>query len=134
MFNALATSTSGLVAQRVRAEAISANLANKDAIYNDKGEYEPYRRRIPIFQQGDPAHVRSAGVHVARISLDDAPLRMEYDPSHPAANAEGYVGYPNVDPITEQINMLEAARAYQANLSAAEATKSMLQSTLRLLG
>ena len=134
MFNALATSTSGLVAQRVRAEAISANLANKDAIYNAQGEYDPYRRRIPIFQHGDPAHGNARGVHVAAIKLDDAPLRLVYDPTHPAANAEGYVGYPNIDPITEQINMLEATRAYEANLSAAEATKSMIQSSLRLLG
>ncbi|MBX3374222.1 MAG: flagellar basal body rod protein FlgC [Phycisphaeraceae bacterium] len=133
MYGALDISTSGMVAQRVRLSTISANLAQRDAILNADGDYEPYRRRIPVFAAGDPASADGLGVHVAGIIEDDAPLRMKYEPESPWADASGYVHYPNVDPVIEQMNAMEALRAYEANVSAAETTKSMVAAALRML-
>jgi flagellar basal-body rod protein FlgC len=132
MFGSLSTSTSGLVAQRTRMEVISANMANQNSIYNAEGEYEPFRRRIAVFAPGGP-NGNEKGVHVEQIKLDQSELRKQYKPGHPEANENGYVKYPNVDPMMEQVNAMGARRAYQANITAAEATKSMLQSSMRLL-
>ena len=134
MFGSLNTSTSGLVAQRIRMETIAANLANKNTIEDANGNYAPFRRRIPIFAAGDPSKGASSGVHVDEIMLDSSPFRNVLDPSHPFADKDGYVKYPNIDTTTEMINAIEATRAYEANITAAEATKSMMQSSLRLLG
>ncbi len=133
MFGALDTSASGMVAQRTRLDVIAANLANRNAIYDDQGNYAPYRRRIPIFATGDSETGRGDGVHVSKVLLDQSDLRQVYEPGHPEADANGYVGYPNIDPTTELINAMEASRAYEANITAAEATKTMMQSSLRLL-
>lgn len=133
MFGTLDISTSALVAQRTRMNVISANLANANTLYNAQGEYEPYRRRIAVFSEGDPSQDSPWGVHVQEIMLDDAPFRRVYEPGNPDADANGYVDYPNVDPAMEQISALEASRAYEANITAAEATKSMLSASLRLL-
>ena len=133
MFGSLDISASALVAQRTRLNVISANLANSSSIYNEQGDYDPYRRRIAVFAPGDPATGNKDGVHVAEILLDTAPFRKVYEPSNPNADANGYVDYPNINPIMEQINALEASRAYEANITAAEATKSMMQTSLRLL-
>ena len=133
MFGALNTSTSALVAQRTRMETIAANLANANSIYDAQGNYSPYRRRIPVFAPGDPSTGSDRGVHVQQIMLDDAPLRKVLEPGNPNADSEGYVYYPNIDSTVEQISALEASRAYEANITAAEATKSMMQSSLRLL-
>lgn len=134
MFGALDTSTSALVAQRTRMETIAANMANQYSIENAKGEYEPYRRRMVVFSPGDPSRGSEAGVHVKKIMLDDAPLRKVYDPGHPYADKSGYVKYPNVNSAVESINAVEASRAYEANITVAEATKNMLSTSLRLLG
>ncbi len=133
MFGSLDISTSALVAQRQRLEVISDNLANQNSIYDERGNYSPFRRRIALFAAGDPSTGRSQGVHVRDILHDPSPLRPVRDPDHPAADSEGYVYYPNVDPAFEMVNALEASRAYEANVTAAEATKSMMQSALRLL-
>lgn len=133
MFGALDISTSALVANRTRLNVIAANMANQFSIENSDGEYAPYQRRIPIFAAGDPARGASAGVHVREIELDPAPFRKKYEPGHKFADADGYVEYPNIDPAIEQINALEASRAYEANITAVEATKSMLNAAMRLL-
>ncbi|WP_432799451.1 flagellar basal body rod protein FlgC [Poriferisphaera sp. WC338] len=133
MFGALDISTSALVAQRVRANTISANMANANSIYNAEGEYEPYRRQIVVFAPGDTRTGNKDGVHVQKIMMDDSPLKMTYNPTHPDADDQGYLAMPNVDSTIEQVNMLEASRAYEANITAAEATKSIMQSSLRLL-
>ncbi|MFP4145482.1 MAG: flagellar basal body rod protein FlgC [Phycisphaeraceae bacterium] len=133
MFGSLDTSTSALVAQRTRMQTVAANMANMNTIYNADGEYEPYRRRVAVFEPGDPATGNDTGVHVREILFDDAPLRPVFQPGHPEANEEGYVYYPNIDSSVEMVNALEASRAYEANITAAEATKSMIQSSLRLL-
>ncbi len=133
MFGSLDISASALVAQRTRMEVIASNMANRDAVYDADGKYAPFRRRIPIFAPGDPATGNEAGVHVSDIVLDASPLRAKHDPGHPEADADGIVYYPNIDPAMEMINALEATRAYEANITAAEATKSMMQASLRLL-
>ncbi len=133
MFGLLDISTSALVAQRTRMDIIAANLANQNSIEDANGNYDPYRRRIPVFAPGDPATGSPDGVHVQSIELDQSPLRMVYEPGNPHANAAGYVGYPNVDPTYEMVDAMEAVRAYEANISAAEASKTMLQNALRLL-
>ncbi len=133
MFGALDVSTSALVAQRTRMNVISANLANSNSIYDAKGNYNPYRRRIAVFAPGDPATGSDQGVHVREIMLDDSPLRRVYMPGHPEADADGYIFKPNIDPTMEMVNALEASRAYEANITAAEATKTMLRRSLSLL-
>ena len=133
MFGALDISTSGLIAQRTRMDVISSNIANENSLYDSKGNYDPYRRRITVFAPGDPSSGSSQGVHVAKVMLDKAPFRKVYEPGNPNADKQGYVDYPNVDPTMEAVNALEASRAYQANITAAQATKAMLNQSLSLL-
>ena len=133
MFGTLDISTSGLIAQRTRMDAIAANLANKSSLYDAKGNYAPYRRRVPLLAAGDPATGNTEGVHVSRIELDQSPFNRVYEPGNPNADKSGYVNYPNVSPEIEMVDALEVSRAYEANIMAAEATKSMIQSSLRLL-
>ena len=138
MYGALDISTSGLIAQRTRLDAISANIANSRAILDSQGNLNPYRRREVFFAPGDPsastAAGRELGVHVASIGIDQDAVRMEYEPGSMFADAQGRVPYPDIDPVTEQINAMEAMRAYDANITVAEATKSMMAQALRLIG
>ena len=131
MYGSLDVSTSGLIAQRTRLDVISANLANRQSILNANGEYEPYRRRFAVLAHGGPDG--GPGVRVDEIQVDEGPLEQRYEPWSPYADAEGYVGYPNVNPIIEQIDAMQVQRAYEANITAAEATKQMMQSALSLL-
>jgi flagellar basal-body rod protein FlgC len=133
MYGALDISTSALVAQRTRLNVITANIANQKSILNEAGAYEPYRRRFAVFAPGDPARGSADGVHVASIATDAAPLRPSLEPGSPFADADGYVYYPNVDPVIEAMNAMEAQRAYEANITAVEATKSMFGVALRLI-
>ena len=133
MFGSLDISTSALVAQRTRMEVIAANMANRSSILDAKGNYNPYRRRIPVFAPGDPSSSNKLGVHVEKIMLDAAPFQKRWEPDSPYADADGNVNYPNIDPAMEMVNALEASRAYEANITAAEATKAMIRSSLRLL-
>lgn len=147
MYGALDISVSGMVAQRTRLNAIASNLANQNALLDADGNVGTYRRRVAMFAPdpgaaGSAARGGAAGVRVAEIVEDPSPLRPVWDPTHPLAATEddpergveaGYVYYPNVNPVIEQINMIEASRAYEANVAAAEATKTMLAEALRLL-
>ena len=133
MYGALDISTSGLIAQRTRLEVTSANLANQRSVVNAAGQYEPYRRRFAVFAPGDPARGSSEGVHVSSIEIDQGPLRPAFEPGSPFADRAGYVYYPNVDPMIELMNAMEASRAYEANISAVEATKSMFSVALQIL-
>jgi flagellar basal-body rod protein FlgC len=94
--------------------------------------YEPFRRRMVMLAAATVARVRK-GVHVAAIELDDGPPRLQYEPGSPFADANGYVGYPNINIVVEQMNMMEAQRSYEANITAAEATKSMISVALQML-
>jgi flagellar basal-body rod protein FlgC len=132
MYGSLDISTSALIAQRTRLTTISANIANRDTILNADGEYEPFRRRIANFSAGD-GRGNEHGVHVSSIDLDSSPLQPRHEPDSPYADADGYVYYPNIDPVTEQMNAMLAARGYEASITAIEATKSMFSTALEIL-
>jgi flagellar basal-body rod protein FlgC len=142
MYGALDIAVSGMIAQRTRFDVITANIANQDAILDSKGQVNPYRRREVFFAPGDPsagtARGRAMGVHVAEIGLDPTPFQPRvFDPSSPLAYKDGpnkgWIAGTNISPVVEQINSLEAQRAYEANVMAAETTKSMMAQGLRLL-
>ena len=138
MLPALDISTSALVAQRTRMNAISGNLANMSTTHNEKGEPVPYRPRFVVFQTDDNVGTPgAAGVKVSSVEIDDVEPRYRYQPNHPDAIREGphagYVAYPNINMMTEFTDALEAARAYEANLGAIEIAKDLAQQTLRIL-
>ena len=138
MLSALDVSTSALVAQRVRMNAISGNLANMSTTHNEAGEPVPYSPRFVIFQTDESVGVGgAAGVKVSSVEIDDVEPRYKYQPNHPDAIQQGpkkgYVAYPNVNMMTEFTDALEAARAYEANLGAMEISKDLQQQTLRIL-
>ena len=138
MLSALDVSTSALVAQRVRMNAISSNLANMSTTHNEAGEAVPYQPRFVIFEADESVGAHgAAGVRVGSVQIDDTEPRYKYQPNHPDAIREGphrgYVAYPNVNMMTEFTDALEAARAYEANLGTIEITKDLAQQTLRIL-
>ena len=139
MFPSLDISTSALVAQRVRMNAISSNLANMSTTHNEAGEAEPYEPRYVVFQTDTATGAHGgAGVEVGSVQIDhDAQPRYKYQPGHPDAIQEGpragYVAYPDINMMTEFTDAMEAARAYEANLGAIEIAKDLSQQTLRIL-
>lgn len=141
MYGALDISTSGMTVQRARMSAIAANIANRSTILDAQGNVNPYRARQVMFAPGDPnattAEGKALGVHVAGIRIDQGEFNYRWDPSNPYAiqtgEKRGYVPEPNVNPVIEQLNAMEAARAYEANVVAAETTKQMMAQALRLL-
>jgi flagellar basal-body rod protein FlgC len=137
MYGTLDISVSGMIAQRTRQTVAIANMANMTVLEDSQGNYAPYLRRHAMFSTGDPTATsregKSLGVHVSAIDIDPSALRSKYEPSNPHANADGYVMVPDISPVVEQMNVMEAARAYEANLAAAEATKTMMAQALRLI-
>jgi flagellar basal-body rod protein FlgC len=133
MFEVLDIGASGLLAQRARMDVIAGNVANMNTTRDASGALSPFRRRIAVLEPRPVGQRGSEGVRMARIELDESPFRRKWDPGHPDAGPDGYVLYPNIDLATEQVNMLEASRAYEANITLMETTKAMLNSTLRLL-
>ncbi len=137
MYGSLDISTSGMIAQRTRLDVISANISNKDAILDAQGNYNPYRRRIAFMAAGNPGASsstgRDMGVHIAEIGQDQSPFKLKYAPDSPYADEAGYIKTPNIDTTTERIDAMEAVRAYEANVVAAETTKQMLALGLRLI-
>lgn len=135
-------SSSALSAQRVRMDVIAENLANITTTRTANGQ--PYRRRYVVFQQRedevsfssllDRAQARSngSGVRVSEIREDESPFKLDYNPEHPDANAEGYVQMPNVDLAVEMIDMMAATRSYEANVTAMNAIKSMATKALEI--
>src|SRR5712692_2048489 len=112
---------SALTAQSQRITLIAQNLANADSVQSPEGG--PYQRRVPIFEAAptDAADGSSAmGVRIASVQRDPSPPRAVYDPSNPYANADGIVQEPAVNPVGEVVDMMQAARSYQANLSIVE--------------
>lgn len=133
MFGAFDISASALSAQRVRMDTIASNIANIDAVLTPDGKPQPYRRMFATFQSQRMAS-GGIGVGVASIEQDTVtPFVLKKEPGSPAADADGMVRYPNVDLFTENANALETTRAYEANITAIETTKSMINSTLRIL-
>ena len=135
MFSAFDVSTSALVAQRVRLNAISSNLANISTTQNERGEPEAYTPRFVTFQTDTDLTTSGGGVgvKVGSVELSDVQPELRHEPGHPDANDEGYVAYPNIDTTTEFVDALEATRAYEANIGVIEVTKDLGRQTLRIV-
>ncbi len=135
--DAIAASASALTAERTRIEAAISNLANAESTRGPDGG--PYRRREVVLA-ADPINpfeaamgrASAVGVRVAGIVEDDAPFKQRYQPSHPDANTAGFVSLPNVDPAEEVVDMMSAARAYQANLAAIGLVRDLVRQALEL--
>lgn len=126
----MSVAVSGLKAQQSRMRLIAENLANSESTATAAGG-DPYRRQMAVFQTSkvDGAN----GVKLAMVAADNSPFHMEYEPGHPAADANGYVKRPNVDPLMEALDMREAQRAYEANLNVIDTARAMSNSTLDIL-
>ena len=139
---AMESSSSGLAAQRFRMNIISGNIANAQTTRTPEGG--PYRRRDVIFgalpaprtfeeelrsrvSPDDPLHVKVLGV-----AVDERPPILRYDPTHPDSNEEGYVAFPNVNPMEELVNLMLASRSYEANVAAFNASKAMAMKALEI--
>jgi len=120
-----------MTAHRLWMDVIAANVANVNTTRGADGE--PYRRQLVTFRERMDAHGRPGGVEVAGVSADASELRRVYEPSHPDADAEGYVSYPNVNVVMEMVDLIAASRAYEANVTTFEAAKSAYLKTLSLL-
>ncbi|MCX7773701.1 MAG: flagellar basal body rod protein FlgC [Clostridia bacterium] len=143
-FNSFNISASALTAQRLRMDVISENIANVNTTHTANGG--PYRRKVVVFQerQGDAPFSQylsnasrerfqvGGGVRVTKIAEDQSPLKEVYDPGNPDADANGIVKMPNVEVVTEMVNMISATRAYEANVTALNASKSMAAKALEI--
>jgi flagellar basal-body rod protein FlgC len=129
--DASTVAASALRAQQTRMRIIAENLANADSTSSTPGG-DPYRRQTPVFE---PKMLEGGvqGVALTRVQQDQTPFRKEYQPGNPAADSKGYVNMPNVDPLIETLDMREAQRAYDANISVIETARAMDSSTLSLI-
>jgi len=126
----MAVAASGMRAQQARMRIIAENLANANSTARTAGG-DPYRRQVPVFE---PRAVDGGdGVRMSKVQPDSSDFRTTYDPGHPAADPQGYVKLPNVDPLIEALDMKEAQRAYEANLNVIETARAMEMRTLDLL-
>jgi flagellar basal-body rod protein FlgC len=141
LFDAIDVSASALTAERTRMDVTAQNLANAQTTRSANGQ--PYRRQVVVLQQiagfgqalagaigGAPA---AGGVEVAGIANDSTPNQLVYQPGNPDANAQGYVSMPNVNPVTEMVDMIDESRSYQSNVTAMQTSKTMYEKTLDLL-
>lgn len=146
LFDALDVSGSGLSATRLQMDVTAQNLANAQTTRGPNGG--PYQRQSVILQEVQPSGFQSAlsgavggstggpaagGVQVSGIVSDQSPPRMVYDPGNPDANAQGYVRMPNVNTVTEMVDLISEQRAYEANVTAMQTDKTMLSKTFDLL-
>jgi flagellar basal-body rod protein FlgC len=141
LFGGLEISASALTAERLRMDVVAENLANAQTTRGADGQ--PYRRKEVVLQERAGSFGASlsaamgsqqgGGVEVAGIVQDQTPLKRVYDPGHPDADADGYVAMPNVDTVTEMVDLIGAQRAYEANVTAMQAAKQMFSRTLDLL-
>lgn len=133
LFNVFDIAGSAMTAQSVRMNVTASNMANADSVSSSTGQ--TYRARHPVFEtvfSDVMDNSVSRGVRVAGIVESQAQLRQEYNPSHPLADQQGYIFYPNVNPIDEMTNMISASRSYQNNVEIINASKQMLLQTLRM--
>jgi flagellar basal-body rod protein FlgC len=140
-FTAMEIISSGLAAERTRLNITASNLANANTTRTAEGG--PYKRRDPVFQSepvvnrfqellNDRIARQAQGVKTVQIVQDQNPPRMVYDPGHPDASPQGYVAYPNVSSVEEMVNMMMAARAYEAGASAMQMVNGMAQAALQI--
>ncbi len=131
MLNVLQVAGSALNAQSVRLNTTASNLANADSVVNENGQ--PYRAKQVVFAARAMTDDKSAvGVQVTQLVESAAPMRMQYEPDNPAANAEGYVEMPNVNVVEEMVNMISASRSYQNNAEVMNTARTLLQRTLQI--
>jgi len=142
LFDAIDVAGSGLAAERLRMDVTAGNLANAQTTQGANGQ--PYRRREVVLQEAQPSQsfgsiLASAssspvnGVQVAGIVEDPSDPRRVYDPGHPDADAQGYVTLPNVNPVTEMVDLISASRSYEANVTSMQTAKQLFTKTLELL-
>ncbi len=124
--------STGMRAQGIRLRVISENIANKDSTANIAGG-DPYRRKMVTFKDIMDRNLGADTVNVRRIREDSSDFKLSYDPNHPAADEDGYVKRPNVSALIEMMDMREAQRSYEANLSVIETSKIMLSRTIDIL-
>ncbi|WP_213974455.1 flagellar basal body rod protein FlgC [Tepidanaerobacter acetatoxydans] len=137
-FNSLDISASGLTAQRFRLDTISNNIANANTTRTEEGG--PFQRERVVFQERNTTgsfsnyldQQKPAGVKVVAIEKDTAPFKALYDPTHPDADPSGYVMLPNVNIVTEMVDMISATRSYEANVTAINSAKSMMSKALEI--
>lgn len=128
----MAIAAAGMKAQGDRLRVVSENIANADSTGRTPNEL-PYRRKVLVFANVLDKEQGVSTVQISKRTVDNSEFRKKYDPSHPAADAQGYVQYPNVNSIVEMMDMREARRGYEANLNVIEVSKSMLAKTIDLL-
>lgn len=138
-FDMMSISASGLSAERLRMDTISSNIANANTTRTEEGG--PYIRKIAVFQENLQNEISketgaiertSKGVKAVGVVEDDSELQRVYNPSHPDADEEGYVLMPNVNILNEMVDLIASTRAYEANVTAMNATKSMMLKTLEI--
>lgn len=147
IFNAFNANSSALTAQRLRMDVTSSNIANSEstrARVNEEGEFEPYTRKMVALEPngksfksflhkarfGDSSSV--GGVKASQLVDDSEPFRTVFEPEHPDANEDGFVDYPNVDPLKEMTDLMSASRSYEANITSLNTTKDMLLKALEI--
>jgi len=128
----LAIAASGLRAQAGRMRILSENIANAESTAPQAGG-DPYRRKIPTFRSEVDRALDANVVSLGRVRTDQSSFRMKLEPGNPAADANGYVRYPNVNPLIEMTDMRDAQRSYEANLNVITATRRMIQRTIAIL-
>lgn len=139
MINALDVSTSALVAQRIRLNAISGNIANISTLKDENGQASPYQARFTVFETDEEmAQAHGApGVKVSSVETSDAEPLYRYQPDHPLAITEGdwagYVAYPNINLNEQMVDALEATRSYEANIGVIEITKNIGRQSLSII-
>jgi flagellar basal-body rod protein FlgC len=145
LFAMFDVSGSALTAERERAEVVASNMANAETTHTAKGG--PYQRQEVVFGStpvgGSSFADRLAsatdtdgnvqGVQVVKVATDPTPPIRRFDPSHPDADAQGYVSYPSINPVQEMVDLMGASRSYQLNVSALQSTKQMIQQSLEIL-
>jgi flagellar basal-body rod protein FlgC len=128
----MAIAASGLRAQAGRMRIISENIANADSTPSSPGA-DPYRRKVPTFRSEMDRALGASLVDLGKTQTDTSDFRLRYEPGHPAADKDGNVKYPNVNPLIEMTDMREAQRSYEANINVIGATRRMLQRTIDIL-
>ena len=128
----LSIAASGLRAQAGRMRIISENIANADSTPQQPGA-DPYRRKVPTFRSELDRTLDTQLVELGKVQTDPSAFRLKYEPGHPAADVNGNVKYPNVNPLVEMTDMREAQRSYEANINVISATRRMIQRTIDIL-
>jgi len=130
--DSLTVAAAGMKVQGTRIKVIAENMANSDSTAETPNDL-PYRRKVITFENAMDRQLGLEMVRVHKIDKDRSDFQRRYDPTHPSANSEGYVLFPNVNPLIEANDMREAQRSYEANLSVIEASKTLLMRTIEIL-